>query len=84
MSFANSSLFADQSADEYKPFKPLKEVRGLFNDEVKICLAVGGWGDNAGFSEGIKTCSSRKKFAKNIASTVDKLGFDCVGAYSDK
>ncbi|EXL65071.1 chitinase [Fusarium oxysporum f. sp. conglutinans race 2 54008] len=78
MSFANSSLFAAQPAGEYKPFQPLKQVRDLFDHKVNVCLSIGGWGDNLGFDEGVKTSSSRERFAKNIASTVDRLGFDCV------
>ncbi|KAI3565855.1 glycoside hydrolase superfamily [Fusarium oxysporum f. sp. albedinis] len=45
---------------------------------LNVCLAIGGWGDNSGFDEGVKTSSSRERFAKNIASTVDRLGFDCT------
>ncbi|KAJ4252351.1 hypothetical protein NW762_010949 [Fusarium torreyae] len=78
MSFANSSLFASQPAGEYKPWQPVKEVRGLFDHEIKLCLALGGWADTAGFGEGAKTDKSRVNFARNVASTLDKLGFDCV------
>ncbi|KAF4969895.1 hypothetical protein FSARC_2952 [Fusarium sarcochroum] len=78
MSFASSSLFAAQPAGKYEPFQPLSQVRGFFDHEVKVCLSIGGWGDNSGFDEGVKTSSSREDFAKNIASTVDMLGFDCV------
>ncbi|KAJ0130176.1 hypothetical protein HZ326_26716, partial [Fusarium oxysporum f. sp. albedinis] len=78
MSFANSSLFAAQPAAKYKPFQSIKQVRQLFDHELNVCLSIGGWGDNSGFDEGVKTSSSRERFAKNIASTVDRLGFDCV------
>uniref|UniRef100_A0A0D2YKN1 chitinase n=1 Tax=Fusarium oxysporum (strain Fo5176) TaxID=660025 RepID=A0A0D2YKN1_FUSOF len=79
MSFANSSLFAAQPAGKYKPFQSIKQVRQLFDHELNVCLSIGGWGDNSGFDEGVKTSSSRERFAKSIASTVDRLGFDCVG-----
>ncbi|KAF4447067.1 chitinase [Fusarium austroafricanum] len=78
MSFANSSLFTMEPAGEYKPFQPLKEVRALFDHDVKVCLAVGGWGDNAGFDAGAKSDRTRERFARNVASTLDRLGFDCV------
>ncbi|KAJ0132079.1 ATP-dependent RNA helicase FAL1 [Fusarium oxysporum f. sp. albedinis] len=78
MSFANSSLFAAEPAGVYEPFQPLMEVRALFDHDVKVCLAVGGWGDNAGFDEGSKSDKSRQNFARNVASTLDRLGFDCV------
>jgi GH18 family chitinase len=79
MSFANSSLFASQPGGEYKPFQPVKEVRALFDHDVQVCLAIGGWADTAGFGEGAKSDRTRRNFAKNVASTLDQLGFDCVG-----
>ena len=82
MSFANSSLFASQPAGQYKPWQPIEEVRGFFDHEIKVCLALGGWADTAGFGEGAKTDKSRVNFARNVASTLDKLGYDCVGMLS--
>ncbi|KAK2468504.1 hypothetical protein H9L39_20150 [Fusarium oxysporum f. sp. albedinis] len=78
MSFANSSLFAAQPAGEYKLFQSLERVRQLFDHELNVCLSIGGWSDNSGFDEGVKTSWSRERFAKNIASTLDSHGFDCV------
>ncbi|KAI8404620.1 hypothetical protein FOFC_16115 [Fusarium oxysporum] len=78
MSFADSSLFAAQPAGKYEPFQSHEQVRGLFDHKLNVCLSIGGWGDNSGFDESVKTSSSRERFAKNIASTVDRLGFDCV------
>ncbi|KAF9766075.1 hypothetical protein IL306_001548 [Fusarium sp. DS 682] len=78
MSFANSSLFVAQPAGGYEPFQPLNQVRRLFDHEVKVCLAIGGWGDNAGFDEGVKTGASRERLARNIATTINSLGFDCL------
>ncbi|RBR09928.1 uncharacterized protein FIESC28_09674 [Fusarium coffeatum] len=78
MSFANSSVFAGLPVPEYKPFKPLNEVRELFDHKVNICLAVGGWGDNIGFDASIQTDLSIANFAKNLSITLDRFGFDCV------
>lgn len=79
--FANSSLFASDPAGVYTPFKTVAEVRELFDDDAKVCMAIGGWGDTAGFSEGAKTQDSRKAYAKNVADTLDRLGYDCVGGF---
>ncbi|OHF04523.1 glycosyl hydrolase family 18 [Colletotrichum orchidophilum] len=76
--FANSSLFASKPAGEYKPFKPLNEIRALFNNGTKVCMAIGGWGDNDGFGQGLATNESRYNFAKNVADTAVELGYDCV------
>ncbi|QBZ61178.1 hypothetical protein PoMZ_08125, partial [Pyricularia oryzae] len=54
------------------------QIRGMFNNGTKVCMAIGGWGDNVGFSKAALTDESRKEFAKNVAATVDRLGYDCV------
>ncbi|KAF5697314.1 chitinase [Fusarium mundagurra] len=78
MTFANSSLFSASPGGNYQPFQPLKEVRALFDHDIKLCLSVGGWGDNAGFDKGMRTDRSRQNFARNLASELDRLGYDCV------
>lgn len=79
--FANSSLFAAEPAGEYTPFESLDTVRSRFDDGTKVCMAIGGWGDTAGFSEGAKTAESRKRYAANVADTLDRLGYDCIGEF---
>ncbi|KAH7132994.1 glycoside hydrolase superfamily [Dactylonectria macrodidyma] len=78
VAFANSSLFASDPAGQYTPFKSVSDIRLLFNEGAKVCLAIGGWADTAGFSEGAKTPESRQAYAKNVADTIDEFGFDCV------
>ncbi|OTB00123.1 glycoside hydrolase family 18 protein [Hypoxylon sp. CI-4A] len=78
MAFANSSLFADKTAGEYKPFMPINDVRAMFDNGTQIGIALGGWGDTAGFTSGAMTPASRKKYAHNVAKMVNKLGFDFV------
>ena len=82
MAFANSTWFTPEHKTEYKPFMPLGQVRAMFDEGTKVCMAIGGWGDTEGFSLGTKTDQSRKAYALNVAETVEKLGFDCVGMYS--
>ncbi|KAM4068168.1 glycosyl hydrolases family 18 domain-containing protein [Hirsutella rhossiliensis] len=74
--FAPSATFNNGS--EYTPFKPLNEIREMFDSGTKVCMAIGGWGDLEGFGIGAATDESRKTFAKNVANTVEKLGYDCV------
>ncbi|KAL6402814.1 42 kDa endochitinase [Ilyonectria robusta] len=78
VAFANSSLFASDPAGQYTPFKSVSDIRLLFDEGVKVCLAIGGWADTAGFSEGSRTSESRQAYAKNVADAIDGLGFDCV------
>lgn len=76
--FANSSLFTTDPGGEYVPFMNLADVRAMFEPKTKVCMAIGGWGDTAGFSTGAATDASRKLFARNVASTLERLGYDCV------
>lgn len=58
---------------------PVSKVRSLFFPRINVCMAIGGKGDSDGFSKGAATNASRALFAKNVAATVDRLGYDCVG-----
>lgn len=76
--FANSSLFTTTPAGTYTPFMDLAKVRAMFDQGTKVCMAIGGWGDNAGFDQALRNASTTKLFAKNVAATLDRLGYDCV------
>lgn len=82
MAFANSSLFVESPSGEYTPFPPISEIRGRFANGTKLLIAIGGWGDTAGFSACSKEDASRKQYAKNVAEMVNKHGFDGVGMVS--
>ncbi|KAL7620445.1 hypothetical protein AAE478_009440 [Parahypoxylon ruwenzoriense] len=76
--FASTTLFTSDPPGSYTPFVDVATLRSQFDDGAKICMAVGGWGDTAGFSVGQKDDASRKLYAKNVAATLDRLGYDCV------
>ncbi|KAI0837170.1 glycoside hydrolase family 18 protein [Hypoxylon sp. FL0890] len=76
--FASTTLFTSDPPGTYSPFVDVATLRSQFPDGTKVCMAIGGWGDTAGFSVGQKTDESRKLYAKNVASTLDSLGYDCV------
>ncbi|KAI0847860.1 carbohydrate-binding module family 18 protein [Daldinia vernicosa] len=78
MAFANSSLFVTEMAGAYEPFMPLDKVRAMFDDGTQVGIAIGGWGDTAGFSKGAVSEESRSMFAKNVAAMVETHGFDFV------
>jgi chitinase len=78
MAFANSSLFTTEPAGNYTPFEPVEMMRSRFDEGTKIMIAIGGWGDTAGFSAGVATETSRELYAKNVAEMLDTLGFDGV------
>ena len=58
---------------------PLEKVSGLFEEGTKVLIAIGSWGDRAGFSQGAKTKESRALYAKNVAAMLDSVGADGVG-----
>jgi chitinase len=64
---------------QYTPFIPLDQVRQLFEAGTKVCMAVGGWGDNAGFTTAMATDQTQQTFATNLSNELDRLGYDCVG-----
>ena len=77
--FAGSTLFNSDPPGWYSPFIEPANLRPLFDPGVKVCMAIGGWGDTAGFSVGQKTDASRKTYAKGVASMLTQHGYDCVG-----
>ncbi|KAH0594909.1 hypothetical protein MHUMG1_07206 [Metarhizium humberi] len=74
--FAPSTTF--NSGSSYQPFMPLDQVRALFDKGTKVCMAIGGWGDTSGFSIGAATETTRKTYAKNVATALTTLGYDCI------
>ncbi|KAF3065282.1 putative chitinase 3 [Daldinia childiae] len=78
MAFANSSLFASETVGTYEPFMPLDKVRAMFDNGTQVGIAIGGWGDTAGFSKGAVSEESRGMFAKNVATMIETHGFDFV------
>ncbi|KND92299.1 Endochitinase B [Tolypocladium ophioglossoides CBS 100239] len=77
--FAPSTTF--NSGSSYTPFMSVDQVRGLFDKGTKVCMAIGGWGDTAGFSTGAATDETRKAYAKNVATALMTLDYDCVGEF---
>ncbi|KAL3470945.1 glycoside hydrolase superfamily [Aspergillus californicus] len=78
MGFAASTLFNSPSPQPYLPFKPVSDIRNRFSSDTKVLLAIGGWGDTAGFSQGAKDAASREQFAKNVAAVLETHKFDGV------
>ncbi|KAF3771083.1 carbohydrate-binding module family 18 [Cryphonectria parasitica EP155] len=79
--FANSSYFvadAGETMGSYTPFMDLTDIRAMFDNGTKVCMAIGGWGDLEGFRLGAATDASRAAYAQNVAATLDTLGYDCI------
>ncbi|CEJ57128.1 hypothetical protein PMG11_05833 [Penicillium brasilianum] len=78
MAFAPTKLFNSDSPPSFSPFEPVETMRKRFGPDTKVMIAIGGWGDTAGFSDGAKDDTTRKRFAKNVASMLDTNNFDGV------
>ncbi|KAL2891412.1 Endochitinase 1 [Ceratocystis lukuohia] len=78
MAFAEPLAFTTDPIGEYEPHMELDKVREMFDENVKISMAIGGWGYLVGFREGARSPESRALYAKNIAETVKRFGYDGV------
>ncbi|RHZ51771.1 hypothetical protein CDV55_101725 [Aspergillus turcosus] len=76
MAFAPSKQFNSDSS--FAPFESVDNMRKRFGPDTKVMIAIGGWGDTAGFSDGAKDEASRTRYAKNVATMINNLGFDGV------
>lgn len=62
-------------------FPFLMTVKAIFPSSLKICVSIGGWGENIGHEVGSMP-SKQASYASDIASVVQSLGFDCAGMFT--
>lgn len=77
-----SSIFNEEHRDSWPLFTTVEDVRSKFAPGTAVMVAIGGWGDTAGFSEAAITTQNRKLFAKNVKVMVDATGADGVSKLS--
>ncbi|KAI1815269.1 carbohydrate-binding module family 18 protein [Poronia punctata] len=78
MAFADPLAFMDEKNFPTPPLMNVSDVRKVFENGTKIGVALGGWGPlstNFGY---VSTKENRTIFAKNLASWVNKNGYDFV------
>ncbi|KAL5333199.1 glycoside hydrolase superfamily [Aspergillus crustosus] len=78
LAFMRSDSFNRQNASDWPLFTTIDEVRAKFAPETAIMVAIGGWGDTAGFSTAAESEESRKLFARNVKAMIDHTGADGV------
>lgn len=72
-----SSVFnVDEPPSEWPLFTTVEKARSQFLPGTKIMVAIGGWGDTAGFEEAAATDTSRQLWARNVAKMVESTGAD--------
>ncbi|KKA26424.1 hypothetical protein TD95_000157 [Thielaviopsis punctulata] len=78
MAFLQSDIFNHPPPPSYPLFQTVASTRSQFPSSTKIMVAIGGWGDTAGFETAAQTASSRKTWASNVAAMVRTTGADGV------
>jgi GH18 family chitinase len=76
LAFMRPAVFNVANASEWPLFTTVEEVRPKFAKGTAIVVAIGGWGDTAGFSEAAATEKSRRLFARNVRLMVENTGAD--------
>lgn len=76
IAFMRPLVFNQEKPESWPLWTNVKDVRTKFSKDAAVMVAIGGWGDTAGFSEAARTDESRKLFAKNIKAMIDDTGAD--------
>ena len=76
LAFMSSATFNQVNPSSWPLFTTVETARLQFHDGTAIMVAIGGWGDTAGFEVAAATPVSRKLFAHNVRLMVDATGAD--------
>lgn len=76
LAFLQSNIFNQANISSWPLFTTVDKVRSQFTKGTQVMIAIGGWGDTAGFSIGAKSDDSRKLFAQNVKKMIDETGAD--------
>jgi GH18 family chitinase len=78
LAFMQSNMFNDVNRTDWPLFTTVEKVRPKFANGTVLQVAIGGWGDTAGFEKAAKTEQSREFFARNVKAMLDVTGADGV------
>ena len=76
LAFMSPSVFNQVVPSSWPLFTTVDKARSQFSEGTMIMVAIGGWGDTAGFAVGAATELTRKRFAHNVKLMVDATGAD--------
>ena len=76
LAFMSSATFNQVNPSSWPLFTTVETARSHFPDGTAIMVAIGGWGNTAGFEVAAATARSRKLFAHNVKLMVDATGAD--------
>ncbi|OAR05642.1 hypothetical protein LLEC1_07860 [Akanthomyces lecanii] len=79
LAFMRSETFnLEPSPTDYPLFTSVEEVRQKFQSSTKVLVAIGGWGNSAGFEEAAQDAASRSRWARNVKQMVERTGADGI------
>lgn len=81
LAFLSSELFVREDPpgpSGWPLFESVASVRARFPPGTKVLVAIGGWGDDAGFPAAAKTDAARRRFAARVAQMARDTGADGV------
>ena len=76
LAFMSPAIFNQVDPTSWPLYTTVDETRPKFADRTAMMVAIGGWGDTAGFGIAAATKASRELFAHNIRSMVNDTGAD--------
>lgn len=79
LAFMRSDIFnVDETPAHFPLFTTVEKVRGQFQPDTKVMVAIGGWGDSQGFEEAARDAKSRKRWARQVTAMIDQTGADGI------
>lgn len=76
LAFMSPATFNQVEPSSWPLFTTVETARSHFSDGTAIMVAIGGWGNTAGFEVAAATETTRKLFAHNVKLMVDDTGAD--------
>ena len=76
LAFMRPTIFNEEQPSSFPFFTSVEKARSKFPSGTAIMVAIGGWGDTAGFEVAAASEGSRKLFAQNVKRMVDITGAD--------
>ena len=76
LAFMSPATFNQVEPSSWPLFTTVETARSQFSDGTAIMVAIGGWGDTAGFEIAAATETTRKLFAHNVKLMVDATDAD--------
>ncbi|KAJ4303091.1 hypothetical protein N0V90_001982 [Kalmusia sp. IMI 367209] len=78
LAFMRSESFNDPNQTSWPLFMTVEEARKKFSKDTKVMIAIGGWGNSAGFEEAARSEAGRGEWAEGVRRMVEATGADGI------